>query len=139
MSTQLRDVNRTLNAGDVVISVADIFDRLQSQVDPTTLDQLLRDIVSGRRNQVRPSELITAELMNQILAQLESLETRITGAGAGNMPNLFGRSLFQAATIMKTAPLDLQFGNVIDAFGTSIDPDLIANRTRLVINQFPEP
>jgi|SRR5688572_6266292 len=78
MSTQFRDVNRTVSAGDVVISIADIFDRLQGRVDATTLDQVLSDIISGRRNRVRPGELITAELMNQILAQLESLETRVT-------------------------------------------------------------
>jgi hypothetical protein len=86
MSTNFRDVNRTVSAGDMVISVAEIFDRLQTKVDPSTLEQLLRDIISGRRNQVRPGELITAELINQILAQLEGLETRIVtleAAGGG--------------------------------------------------------
>ena len=70
MSTQFGDTKRTLSTGDLVISVSEIFDRLQSKVDPNTLEQLLRDIVSGRRKQVRPGELITAELINQILAEL---------------------------------------------------------------------
>jgi hypothetical protein len=78
MSTQFNDTKRTLTTGDVVISVAEIFDRLQTKVDPNTLEQLLRDILAGRRSQVRPGELITAELINQILAELESLETRVT-------------------------------------------------------------
>src|SRR5688572_30561361 len=78
MSTQFRDARRTLSTGDLVISVSEIFDRLQTKVDPNTLEQLLRDILSGRREQVRPGELITAELINQILAQLESLEARVT-------------------------------------------------------------
>src|SRR5437762_7173670 len=77
MSTQFGDTKRTLSTGDLVISVSEIFDRLQSKVDPNTLEQLLRDIVSGRRKQVRPGELITAELINQILAELESLEGRV--------------------------------------------------------------
>ena len=86
MSTQLSG-NRTLSAGDLVISVADIFDRLEGRVDRTTLEQLLSDIISGRRNQVRPGELITAELMNQILAHLESLETRVKALEAGSTPS----------------------------------------------------
>jgi uncharacterized cupredoxin-like copper-binding protein len=78
MSTQFNDTKRTLTTGDVVISVAEIFDRLQTKVDPNTLEQLLRDILAGRRSQVRPGELITAELINQILAELESLQVRVT-------------------------------------------------------------
>src|SRR5215216_395760 len=83
MSTQFGDTKRTLSTGDLVISVSEIFDRLQSKVDPVTLDQLLRDIISGHRRQVRPGELITAELMNEMLAQLESLEGRVTALEAG--------------------------------------------------------
>src|SRR5687767_420033 len=92
MSTQFRDVNRTVSAGDVVISIADIFDRLQGRVDATTLDQVLSDIISGRRNRVRPGELITAELMNQILAQLESLETRVTALETSTPGSKIGRA-----------------------------------------------
>lgn len=88
MSTQFTGPGRTVSAGDLVIPISEIFDRLQSTVDANTLEQLLRDIISGRRNQVRPGELITAELMNQILAQLESLEARVTRleAGTGTTP-----------------------------------------------------
>lgn len=77
MSTQFGDGKRTLSTGDLVISVSEIFDRLQTKVDPNTLEQLLRDILSGRRQQVRPGEIITAEFINQILADLESLEGRV--------------------------------------------------------------
>jgi len=83
MSTNFRDVNRTVSAGDLVISVAEIFDRLQTKVDAATLEQLLRDILAGRRDRVRPGELITAELINQMLAELESLEERVTRLEAG--------------------------------------------------------
>lgn len=84
MSTQFGDTRRTLGTGDLVISVSEIFDRLQGQVNPNVLDQLLRDIISGRRDRVRPGELITAELINQILAELESLETRVTALEGGS-------------------------------------------------------
>lgn len=83
MSTQFGTPKRTLGTGDLVISVSEIFDKLQSKVDPNTLEQLLRDILAGRRPQVRPGELITAELINQILAELESLEARVTKLESG--------------------------------------------------------
>jgi hypothetical protein len=83
MSTNFGDAKRTLTTGDLVISVSEIFDRLQTKVDPNTLEQLLRDILAGRRDQVRPGELITAELINQILAELESLQVRVTKLEAG--------------------------------------------------------
>lgn len=84
MSTPLIDTKRTLNTGDLVISVSEIFDRLQTKIDPDTLEAILRDIISRHRRQVRPGELITADLMNQILAQLESLEVRVTKLEAGS-------------------------------------------------------
>jgi hypothetical protein len=83
MSTQFGNTKRTLGTGDLVISVSEIFDKLQGTVDSNTLEQLLSEIVSGRRPQVRPGELITAELINQILAELESLGTRVTKLEAG--------------------------------------------------------
>src|SRR5215217_5784851 len=92
MSTQFRDTKRTLNTGDLVISVQEVFDRLQSNVDPTLLNQVLQDIISWRRERVRPGELITAELINQILTQLESLDGRVIalekggGTGGGTVP-----------------------------------------------------
>jgi hypothetical protein len=85
MSTNFGDAKRTLSTGDLVISVSEIFDRLQTKVDPNTLEQLLRDILAGRRDQVRPGELITAELINQILAELESLQVRVTKLEAGGV------------------------------------------------------
>lgn len=87
MSTQFGDTKRTLGTGDLVISVNEIFERLRSKVDSDTLEQLLRDIIAGRRNRVRPGELITAELINQVLADLESLETRVTKLEAGVTSN----------------------------------------------------
>lgn len=143
-TVQIRDVNRTVTLGDPVVPLSDIIDVLGSKIDADTLQGLLRDLVAGRRTQVRPGEIITAELMNQILTQLESVEERLTKFGAGTtggviVPNLFSRTLLQAANILKQTQIGLKFGNVVDAFGTSIDPDQVASRSRLVINQVPEP
>jgi len=77
-SLQVAGVKRDVVPGDPVVPVSEIRDLLQSKIDASTLEQLLQDIISGRRTQVKPGELITADLMNQILTQLESLNIRVT-------------------------------------------------------------
>jgi hypothetical protein len=127
MSTQFREINRTVSAGDVVISVAEIFDRLQTKVDPNTLEQLLRDILAGRRNQVRPGELITAELINQILAELESLQGRVTKLESGSIgttPTLAITEIKPAGPYTVTQQIQVigrNFGFSIGAHRVSID------------------
>lgn len=129
MSTPLIDTKRTLSTGDLVISVSEIFDRLQTKIDPDTLEAILRDIISGHRKQVRPGELITADLMNQILAQLESLEVRVAkleagvGTTGGNAPALI-TSLVPATAVRLDHDLEihgLNFGFSKGAHRVTID------------------
>ena len=91
---------------------------------------------------VEPGDLIKSELMNQIIYRIEELTNKVGGlgeTGSVTVPSLFGRTLLQAATIIKQPQFSLQFGNVVDAFGTSIDPDLTESRSRVIINQIPAP
>ena len=77
MATSNDELRRTVKPGDIVVSLNEIVNRLQSLVSPGVLDGLLSDIVANRRGEVRPGQVITASLMNQVLRQLESLEVRI--------------------------------------------------------------
>lgn len=112
MSTQLGNTKRTLGTGDLVISVSEIFDKLQGTVDAGTLEQLLRDIISDRRPQVRPGELITAELINQILAELESLATRVTKLEAGVVT-----PPAPAAVVITQVPSSVRLDHVLEIQG----------------------
>ena len=91
---------------------------------------------------VQPGDLIKSDLINLIIERLLDLSSKIAGAGGTGsvtVPNLFGRTICEAATIIKQPQINLQLSNVVDAFGTSIDPDLIESKSRLIINQVPDP
>lgn len=78
--------------GDMVVPLSQIVDLLKSKLSQSEIDALLNSLFSGVPKQVRPGDLIPAELMNQIFAELANLETRVaklevttpvTGTGMG--------------------------------------------------------
>jgi hypothetical protein len=77
MAANLTVGARAVGTSDIVVPFSEIVDRLGALIGPDQLNDVLRDIIARRRREVRPGELITAELMNQILGQLESLELRV--------------------------------------------------------------
>jgi IPT/TIG domain-containing protein len=88
---------------------------------------------------VQPGELIKSDLMNLIIEKLLALDTGTQPTGSVTVPNLFGRTLSEAATVIKQPQISLQLSNVVDAFGAPLDPDLTENKSRLILNQVPEP
>jgi hypothetical protein len=91
MSTPIDTTRRTLLPGDTVVPLSEILARLESQVSPDVIDNLLRDVLSNRLPEVRPGQLITADLMNQVLFRLASLEVRVArleqgGGGVASEP-----------------------------------------------------
>lgn len=82
MATSTEIATRAANAGELVVPVSEILDRLRGRVGQDVLDNVLNAIIATRRNRVSPGELITADLINQILGQQEALETRITALEA---------------------------------------------------------
>jgi hypothetical protein len=89
--------------------------------------------------------LITSELVNDILTALRELNTELEALsqsiGTGNtlVPSVFGRPLSTARAILTQPVVNLRIGRVLDAAGTTIDPDLAAVQQRVVINQIPPP
>jgi hypothetical protein len=77
MAANLTGGARAVGTSDIVVPFSEIVDKLGALIGPDQLNDVLRDIIARRRREVRPGELITAELMNQILGQLESLELRV--------------------------------------------------------------
>ena len=96
-------------------------------------------------DEVKPGDLITAELINYILSLLEDIEEQIAllvgsvGTGPVLVPNLFGRPLGATLSILGQSAVSLNVGQVIDVFGNPIDPDLPAEHNRTVLHQFPIP
>jgi hypothetical protein len=56
--------------GSIVVPLSQIIDKLQGKLSSSEIDKLLYDILSKRKDQVGPGDLITADLVNQILADL---------------------------------------------------------------------
>jgi hypothetical protein len=74
-------------------------------------------------DQVQPGDLITAELMNELLARLIRLEAVVIGLahpdkGKVEVPNLFGVNLNQARTLLTNH--HLRVGKVLDIFGRTV-------------------
>jgi hypothetical protein len=87
---------------------------------------------------VKPGDLITADLMNELVKSIKGLEAKV-GAG-GNLvatPDVFGKLLPEARTTLNAAGSHVKLGDVYDASGISIDP--LATDSRRVLAQFPPP
>lgn len=90
--------------------------------------------------QVTAGDLITAELMNEILARLANHDALIgQGAGAGTIvvPSVFGRTLTDARAIITAPTAQLVFGAVIDTQGNVVNPNLSQSLLLAVLAQTP--
>ena len=87
---------------------------------------------------VERGDLIESSLINLIIDKIMELSGGVQ-TGSVTVPYLFGKTISQAKTIINLPPNILSFGNVVDAFGVALDPDLSANNTRLIVNQVPDP
>jgi hypothetical protein len=65
------------NPGDVVVPLADVLELLQSALNSAELQQLSIDLIARRTTFVQAGDVITAELMNQVLADIGNLQARV--------------------------------------------------------------
>lgn len=78
-----------INPGNIVVPLSAIIEQLRSRLTPSEIDALLFALVSRRRSQVAPGDLITAELINQVLADIADLNLRVSqleATGGGTTP-----------------------------------------------------
>jgi hypothetical protein len=89
-------------------------------------------------NEVKPGDLITADLVNQIIRGLNALAGSAPG-GTVTVPSVFGRSLSDAKALILIPGSQLFIGGVLNATGLAVDPDDPANAALRVIFQLPVP
>ncbi|MCA3141052.1 MAG: hypothetical protein ACK5YW_09175 [Betaproteobacteria bacterium] len=77
MASPLENALRLVRPGEMVVPVSDILDKLGSKLTATEKEQLLIAILSRRTDQVKPGDLITAGLLNQLLADVADLQVRV--------------------------------------------------------------
>jgi hypothetical protein len=95
--------------------------------------------------EVRPGDIISAELMNNLLKAVNDIESKLSGiegllAGPGQVvvPNVFGLSLSAAKAEVTKPKYGLQIGDVFNTGGQRIFPENIAALELSVLNQVPE-
>jgi hypothetical protein len=97
--------------------------------------------MSTELSRIQPGDLIKSDLINSIIEELQTLNGKLSGVGVTGsvtVPNLFGRTISETAAIIKQPHINLQFSNVLDAFGASVDLNVPENTIRIVIGQAPE-
>lgn len=77
MATTLTDALRLVKPGEMVVSLTDILDKLGNKITADERDQLLIAMLSPRREKVQPGDLITTDLVNQILAYIGDIQVRV--------------------------------------------------------------
>jgi hypothetical protein len=84
---------------------------------------------------VLPGEVIRASLINQLI------DAANAGTGPAPIgvpvPDLFGRTLDQARSLLTQPSTNLALGSVLDVFGAVVDPSAPGSGSRFVLNQSP--
>ncbi len=78
MASTLENALRLVKPGEMVVSLSDILDKLGNKITTEEKEQLLIAMLTPRREKVWPGDLITADMVNQILSDLEGLNMRVS-------------------------------------------------------------
>jgi hypothetical protein len=110
------------NPGNVVVPLSTILDQLQGKLTGSEIDALLLAVLGGRRQQVNPGDLITADLFNQILRDISDLSVRVAQLeGSTGGP----------AILSRLPAGDVRVHDRLTLLGTGFDPDRTLNTVRM--------
>jgi hypothetical protein len=70
----------------MVVPLSAIIDQLKNKLTSIEIETLLTAILSNKKSEVRPGDLITADLMNQILSDLHNLNLQIATLKGSTAP-----------------------------------------------------
>lgn len=77
MATTLESALRLVKPGEMVVSLSDILDKLGNKITAEEKELLLIAMLSQRREKVQPGDLITTDLINQILIDISELNRKL--------------------------------------------------------------
>jgi hypothetical protein len=113
MASTLENALRLVKPGEMVVSVTDILDKLGNKITAEDRQQLLVALLSPRREKVQPGDLITTDLVNQILVDLAELQIRVgkieTGVVVKKSPEILG--FIQSPPFYPLQQIDMQGRN----------------------------
>ena len=108
-----------LNAdpGDVVVPLADVLELLQSALNNEELNDLSSLLISRRITNVQSGDVISAQLMNQVLSDIENLQARVTELENGIPSQAAPRIFF-------VEPNDgVRIGETLEVVGSNLAPN----------------
>ncbi len=71
------------NPGNIVVPLSAIIDQLKGKLSSSEIDALLYALISKRTNEVQPGDLITAQLINQMLKDISDLRIQVAALLSG--------------------------------------------------------
>ncbi|AEJ00881.1 hypothetical protein Nit79A3_1018 [Nitrosomonas sp. Is79A3] len=102
------------NPGNIVVPLSAIIDQLKDKLSSAEIEALLSAILSQKKSEVRPGDLITVELINQILNDLINLNLRVAQLESGV-------SIGQAPIIDQIVPAVQRVGGTLTVIGRNFN------------------
>lgn len=130
MASSLESPFRMAQPGEMVVLLSEILDKLGDKITPAEKEQLLIAIVRRRTDRVRPGDLITSDLLNQLLVDVADLWVRVakletSGPTTGNRLRL----------IRIEGPNPIRVGSRVTIVGDNFS--VPATRNGVLVDNFP--
>lgn len=77
-------MSAVISPGNIVVPLSAVLDQLRTRLSSSEIDALLFVLASNRRAEVHPGDLITADIINQILRDIADLTGRVATLEAGS-------------------------------------------------------
>ena len=116
MASTLENALRLVKPGEMVVSLTDILNKLGDKITPAEKEQLLIAMLSPRREKVQPGDLISSDVLNQILVELSDLQVRVL-----NLESVPTGSL--KPTIISISPMPVAVHGTLTVSGFNFPPD----------------
>jgi len=100
------------NPGNIVVPLSTIIDQLQGKLSTADITSLLYAVVAKQKREVRPGDLISADLMNQLLNDVADLQLRVS--------QLEGASVGTSVKIDRILPAVARMGDELRVFGSGL-------------------
>lgn len=113
--------------GDIVVSLSSILAELKDKLTGAEVDALVEAILGRRRFQVAPGDLITAELINQILGDIGDLNIRVAKLEGGGG----GSTVAKLRIVRVEGPTPLRIGSRVTVVGENFSVPATRNGVAL--------
>lgn len=106
--------------GTVVVTMASVLDALEGTISAEQREAILLDLIGIRSEGVAPGDLITADLFNRMMSDINDLALRVATLEAASAVNV------RRPEIFSITPNPARVGQDIDILGANLNPALLS-------------